>query len=108
MGIGPSYRCRDSSRSYQSAGCYLPSRVNILQHYEDNGHVLVDLQYKDFTNYSGRKILLYVDASFSEFVVELAYNGADPHFNEASFSPIARFEPTERGWELGKDLMKVI
>lgn len=56
---------------------------------------LVEAQYDGCTNYEGRKIL----------VLEGFYAGdstLDPHFCEGPHrSPIARFEPTERGWDMG-------
>lgn len=62
-----------------------------------NGYTLVQVKYIGATNYEGRKILLYKGNLPDEL---------DPHFCEHHKSPVARFEPTELGWELALCLMK--
>ena len=57
--------------------------------------VVVTILYPDCKNYEGKKILLFTD--------KYAWNDLkkskkiDPHFIEEKCSPMARFEPTERG-----------
>ena len=74
-----------------------PSRYTIIRNAVVNRHRIVEVQYLDCTNYDGRKIMLYETA-------EMLRGKIDPHFNETQRSPIARFEPTERGWELACEL----
>jgi hypothetical protein len=77
--------------------CYAVLRSQYSQHY-----LVLEVQYPDCTNYEGRKILV-----FDCKVLDLVRQGAiDPHFSETGFSPIARFEPTPRGWELALSLGK--
>lgn len=63
-------------------------------------YLLVDIKYPDCTNYEGRKILLYENVSLCQLKLQ---KQIDPHFCESVdyFSPIARFEPTKEGWEMG-------
>ena len=58
---------------------------------------VVKIYYPDCTNYEGRKILVYENVRLSEIIKSAAL---DPHFcdNKNHISPIARFEPTTRGW----------
>ncbi len=72
-----------------------------IQRIERVGEWLIALiVYPDCTNFEGQKILVYRTS--------LASLGSqkhlDPHFsdNSAYLSPIARFIPTEEGWELAK------
>lgn len=56
------------------------------------------VHYPDCTNYEGHKILLF---AYVEVYRALCARGVlDPHFTAESWSPVARFEPTERGWAL--------
>lgn len=58
--------------------------------------VIVEAQYDDCTNYEGRKILVYKDLLPADIV---CCESLDPHFcPNCMVSPIARFEPTDRGW----------
>jgi hypothetical protein len=56
----------------------------------------VEIKYEGVTNYEGRKVLLY-EASVDQ-VSKAKF--LDPHFCESTkhLSPVARFEPTTRGW----------
>jgi hypothetical protein len=73
-----------------------PTNFRILRGYTSlNGKVsVVEVCYPDCTNYEGRKILVF-EANISRVI---SRTQLDPHFCEDHFSPIARFEPTERGW----------
>ncbi len=58
---------------------------------------LVD--YPDCTNYEGRKIIVVGDSEEGESYMHGEIDFLDPHFCEnAEFPVLARFEPTERGW----------
>ncbi len=59
--------------------------------------VIAKIRYPDCTNYEGNKILVFENASKKEI---LSKKEIDPHFCESNhLSPIARFEPTKRGWQ---------
>lgn len=62
-----------------------------------NAHVMM-IKYLDCTNYEGKKILV-CEGQFDSGV-----STRDPHFSEESSSPIARFKPDDRGWEMACEL----
>lgn len=67
--------------------------------------LVLKLLYPDCTNYEGEKILLFENCTMADLVKQGAI---DPHFskNKKFHSPIARFEPTERGWKMAVLLCK--
>lgn len=71
---------------------YLVMRAQPLKQF-----LVVWLNYPNCTNYEGNKILVYLDA---DPVKLFNQKHIDPHFTEGTefYSPVARFEPTERGW----------
>jgi hypothetical protein len=71
--------------------------------WKKNVYFLVDITYPDCTNYEGRKIMLYKNVREDDLRKQKTL---DPHFssNKRFHSPIAIFEPTEEGWEMGKTL----
>lgn len=73
-----------------------------------NGYRLVFIVYEDCTNFEGKKLLLF-EKGITRDVLE-AQGSIDPHFSENKnfISPIARFEPTERGYEMALALMRIL
>jgi hypothetical protein len=73
-----------------------PANYKILRHKIVGECLVIEIQYKDCINYEGKKILVYLctlkDLKKQKLI--------DPHFsdNKKFISPIARFEPTKRGW----------
>jgi hypothetical protein len=69
--------------------------------------LLIHITYPDCTNYEGKKIMLYKNVTLQELEGQKTI---DPHFssNKKFHSPIARFEPTNKGWEMGKKMMEVL
>lgn len=59
------------------------------------------INYPEAKNYNGNKILVYQNKR-SDI---LALKELDPHFLEEGISPIARFEPTARGWTWGRNFL---
>ena len=82
-----------------------PLEWSVLNSFEENGYLLVELRYPDCTNYEGKKIMLYQGVKLNELKQQ---KRIDPHFsdNPNFHSPIARFEPTWKGWQTGLLLMK--
>lgn len=82
-----------------------PANFKILQVTEGKHSLVVEVLYPDCTNYEGRKILLYTDVTLVQLVNQKTI---DPHFSDnAEFhSPVARFEPTKRGWQMAMWLSK--
>ncbi len=74
-----------------------PDNYTILKDINLNNNLVVLMQYNDVNNYEGKKILVYENMNISELKSQKLI---DPHFSESSkyISPIARFEPTEQGW----------
>lgn len=68
-------------------------------------HLVVEIIYPDCTNYEGRKVLLFENVTLVQLLRQKAI---DPHFskNQQMRSPMARFEPTERGWALALAVAK--
>jgi hypothetical protein len=64
-------------------------------------YLIVDVTYPDCTNYEGRKFMLYEGVTIRELRNQ---RSLDPHFssNKKFHSPIARFEPTESGWNMAE------
>lgn len=74
-----------------------PKRFTLEKTLEVGTFVIVLIHYPNCTNYEGRKIIVFKDVT-----VENLRNlkSIDPHFcDKCKISPIARFEPTDRGWE---------
>lgn len=78
-----------------------PNPTNFTIHAARNigRFLVVQIQYPDCTNYEGVKILVYENVSIEELNRR---THIDPHFRPGPGTPIARFEPTERGWERAK------
>jgi len=68
-------------------------KIEIMEEY-----ALAWINYPDCTNYEGDKILVFENMSLTDMA---NMNRIDPHFCDGEHpSPIARFEPTERGWDM--------
>ena len=67
--------------------------------------LVVRIKYPDCTNYEGVKILVYENVSLDDLKSQ---KSIDPHFSENKkyYSPIARFEPTEKGWKNANNFAK--
>lgn len=90
---------RDSYISPAITGNPDPSKYEILRHKQDGDILVIEIHYPDCTNYEGKKILVYEGITLSELKLQKMI---DPHFSESKefVSPIARFEPTDRGWDM--------
>ena len=84
-----------------------PSNYAIIRYKEINRHLVVIIQYLDCLNYEGMKIMVYKDTTLKELKAQKLI---DPHFSEDKKfkSPIARFEPTEDGWEMAINFTKTL
>lgn len=74
-----------------------PKHFNLLRVEKVGRFVVVMAHYPDCYNYEGNKVLVFENADVS-FIRNLA--SMDPHFCDSKLhlSPVARFEPTEKGW----------
>ena len=84
-----------------------PENYTILRHLNINRFLIIELKYDDFSNYEGRKILVFENITLEE-LTDQKY--IDPHFSENKdfHSPIIRLEPTDRGWEMAKTFCNTI
>lgn len=76
-----------------------PTNYQIIKAEEVNGYLIVKIKYPNCTNYEGEKILVYKNMTLIKLVNQKVI---DPHFfNDKTFaSPVARFVPTQEGWEM--------
>lgn len=106
-----------SSSSYSNEPCQKvkkskfgnpdPKNFKLLQFVNIGKYTVARILYPDCKNYEGEKILVYTGADFLRI---LGQSEVDPHFsdNPDFVSPIARFEPTDRGWNLAIEFLRKI
>ncbi len=83
-----------------------PSNFQLLDVEQVGRFVIVVLRYPNCTNYEGKKILVFEGVSARAV---RSWKKIDPHFCDGGHtSPIARFEPTERGWTRARRLCEVL
>lgn len=111
MGIGPHLSSSAlSCREAPSSPVYVPPNVRplgnpdpynwrALNHEVVNGYLIVMAHYPDCNNYEGVKVMVFEKGVTLDDLKAQA--GLDPHFADYSdlHHPIARFEPTKRGWD---------
>jgi hypothetical protein len=74
-----------------------PTRFDAVRVEQIGEMVVAEIHYHGCTNYEGRKVMVYDNCKVKD--IEFA-NKLDPHFCErCRLSPVARFEPTRRGWD---------
>lgn len=84
-----------------------PKNYQILEVYDAPLNACaVRIKYPDAKNYEGIKILVYRHP----WRIVQETKTLDPHFcnNPQCVSPFARFEPTEKGWKLAKQIARII
>ena len=76
-----------------------PHRFKITRLVQVNANVVALIEYDGCTTFEGVKLLVYANRTTQEI---LQATRLDPHFceHEGHISPVARFEPTPRGWHL--------
>lgn len=88
----------NNSTNINNLGNPDPNRYSVLKADIINGYLIIKIKYFDCYNYEGDKILVYDKGIMLEKLMNQKL--IDPHFSDKQeyISPIARFEPTERGW----------
>lgn len=81
-------------------------RYDILKTQTIGQVVVVEIHYLDCFSWSGRKICVYDNAQ--KFQDLHQKDCIDPHFLENNYSPVARFEPTQRGWQMAIKLANAL
>jgi len=82
-----------------------PNNWKIIGAHEEGKYLVVKINYPDCTNYEGDKILVFEDVKLLDVINQKLI---DPHFFQSKKykSPIARFEPTPRGWLMATNFVK--
>lgn len=82
-----------------------PRRFRILRAESVGSFTIAEILYPDCRNYEGKKILVFESIGVEKLK---ALSFIDPHFCDSDEhpSPIARFEPTKKGWRLALTLAK--
>ncbi len=83
-----------------------PHRFKVLCMHRVGDAAVVKVKYPDCTNYEGVKVLVYENAK--AFQMQVRGGLLDPHFLQGGGSPVARFEPTDRGWQMALDFAKTL
>ena len=98
MGVsGISYNCSVNIKA--PAPNPDPSRWVLIEKLQYTNAYVLKVKYKDCTNFEGIKIMVYKGQyRHKEYL--------DPHFQELTKGPIARFEPSREGYEMAIKLAK--
>lgn len=77
-----------------------PFRYEVLREEAVGGMLVAELRYPDCPTYEGRKVLVFEGYASVSQVASRNGGAVDPHFqgNPRYASPVARLEPTDRGW----------
>jgi len=109
---GSNYRSSSSSfdMSHPSSRSNNPNPNNylVVKAEEHNGVLILMIRYPDCNNYEGNKILVFERGVTLINIINQKV--IDPHFSTNSnyHSPIARFEPTDRGWNWAISFSKMM
>jgi len=76
-----------------------PKNFSVVDFLQAGRHLIVKVVYPNCTNYEGVKIMVYADMKWEDFS---KLTKLDPHFSKFELSPVARLEPTNRGWQLAQ------
>lgn len=82
-----------------------PENYKIINNISLSGYLIVFINYPDCDNYEGNKILVYKNCDIYKLKKQ---KSIDPHFseNEKFYSPMARFVPTEEGWNMAINFIR--
>ncbi len=103
MGIGP-------FRSYGQSTVIGPSVPNptnfkILSLKQVGKYVVAEIQYPGCTNFEGEKICIFKNTTIDRVK---SFTKIDPHFAEDGLTPIARFIPTEEGYDMAVRFCEIL
>lgn len=84
-----------------------PFNFKFKEFMEIGKYLVVKINYPDCVNYEGNKILVFKNLTMNQL---LKFNTVDPHFshNEEFDSPIARFIPSDDGWQMAINFAKMM
>lgn len=83
-----------------------PLHYEILEHYSTKEAFCLRVRYLGCTNREGVKIMVYR----GDIMLLIKHQLLDPHFGSAEgrLFPFARYEPTDEGWRMAKELVNTI
>ena len=95
------------SKSTFDGTCINPRKYKILRTETIGKFCILLIEYPDCNNYEGKKILVFKDTSIESIMNQ---GVIDPHFssNKSYLSPIARFVPTDEGWQMAIEFTKIL
>lgn len=103
MGLGPNW----SRGTKPALGQPQPFNFTVKTLEKIGDAAVVIINYPGCTEYNGDKLLVY--DNYQKFLnLILTKEPVDPHFLQGSYSPVARFEPTHRGWRLAQAAAKAL
>lgn len=78
-----------------------PNNYYIMDSKQIDSFLILKVRYYNCTNYEGKKILLFENCTINDIKKQ---KKIDPHFcdDKDLYYPIARFEPTEKGWKMAE------
>lgn len=76
-----------------------PSKYTLKKILHIKKYTILYINYTGCINYKGNKILVFKSKELCNKIV-FQKSKIDPHFSENGVSPIARFIPTNEGWEM--------
>ncbi len=80
------------------------TNFKVLRSSQIGKNLLVEIQYFEFSNFDGKKIMLYENMDIKKLLLEKEIN---PHFLDDKIrSPIARFRATEFYWIFAENFLK--
>ena len=82
-----------------------PARFKIVTTLQVGDNLVAQIKYPDCINFEGSKILLFLATDKYELKSRTAI---DPHFDDNSKSPFARFKPNQEGWDAAVELATLL
>lgn len=84
-----------------------PKNYKVIKAYEKNDYLILKINYPNCTNFEGQKILVFYGVTMIDLINQ---HQIDPHFFESKeiLSPIARFVPTEEGWNMAMTFVDAV
>ncbi|AXQ69257.1 hypothetical protein HOU02_gp468 [Caulobacter phage CcrBL9] len=86
-----------------------PVKWKLIREQRSGRGLVLEIDYPGCTNYEGRKVLVFQAYSLDE-ITKKNKGWLDPHFlnDPKLISPVARFEPTDRGWRMALACAKAL
>ena len=104
MGLGPNWTVSTHEEPLKLPNPD-PTKFEIRNSHFINDLVILEVLYPGCTNYEGRKVLVFKKDVYDKLIAKSPVV-MDPHFTDKGFAPIARFAPTQEGWDNGIIFMK--